>query len=152
MEAVTRTRRPDAPGPTTSLVGRTAVLVAVALAVLVGTSTRPSPDLVDRVVVRNEGDHLLSVAVASARGGGELSLGAVEPGTTEVFDQVLDLGPRWRVTLASGGVDAGDYDVARTELVEGWTVPDAVDERLDRAGLPPVTGADELRGNPAAPR
>jgi hypothetical protein len=144
MVAVTRTHRSNpGPFPARSLAARTAALVVLAAAVLLGTSTRAAPSVVPHVVVVNESDYPLWVTVRGTSGGA-LPLGGVEPRSTSSFDDVLDFGPTWQVGLSHGARSVGDFAVARSELDTGWTVPDSVGEDLAAAGVEPVLRVEEL--------
>jgi hypothetical protein len=125
-------------------VARTGAIVVVAAAVLFGMSTQPSPDVVPQVVVINEGVYPLNVSVGRPADAGRLSLGAVQPESNRQFLDVLDQGGTWVVTLRSGTVALGDFEVPASELADGWPVPDSVNERLDALGLRPVLSVEEL--------
>jgi hypothetical protein len=115
-------------------------LAAVAALVVVGALAAAfrAPAFVERVTVVNESPFDLRVTV---RGDDEgvLGLGTVPRERSIAYRSVLDQGDTWSFAFDAGGVSGGTVDVPRGSLErDGWTitVPAAVTQRLERAGVP----------------
>jgi hypothetical protein len=112
------------------------VAALVAFAVLVAALRGPA--FVERVTVVNESPFDLHVATWG-EDGGVLRLGTVPRGRSIDYRAVLDQGRSWSFSFTAGGEEGGTVEVARSTLERGdWrlTVPAAVTERLEQAGLP----------------
>ena len=64
-------------------------------------------------------------------------VGNVERGETRQLDAVLDQGPTWVIELRYAGVTIDEIPVDRSELVDGWTIPAEVGDKVADAGFTP---------------
>jgi hypothetical protein len=95
------------------------------------------PATVPRLTVVNETDSVVEVEVASAGGAGWIGLGAVDPGASHSYSDVLDQGDRWRFRFSSGRAQAGGPVRTRSELeADGWRmiIPASVGRELAADG------------------
>jgi hypothetical protein len=95
------------------------------------------PATVPRLTVVNETDSVVEVEVASGSGGGWIGLGAVDPGASHSYTDVLDQGDRWRFRFSSGRAQAREREWSRSELeADGWrmTIPARVGRELEAEG------------------
>lgn len=141
MEAVAHTRQPEPRVSTVSrwlVRGGVAVVVAALLALAAGVPV--SPETVGSVVIDNPGGYPVVVSVRSSGDGSDrLPIGTVGPGTQASFAEVLDAGAEWQLTLQYAGRVGGEYTIPRSELEEGWQVPDEVYDTFESEGLQSVT-------------
>ena len=132
--------RPASAGPRiTRLPYGLAAIGAVALAVAAAGLAR-EPAFVDRVDVVNRSPYELSVDVRSGGGGGWVPLGYADQASSTTVHDVLDQGDRWTFRFSAQGRFGGQVTLSRAALgADRWRVdvPEAVGERLRRAGAPP---------------
>ena len=120
-------------------------LVALGIAVWLVAMGRllAGPSFVERIVVVNPTAYDVEVAVTDGERDGWLGLGAVEDGTTQQFQAVLDQGDVWIVRFADG--KGGELQLTRDELRRvGWRieVPRDTEARLRPSWGPPELLAD----------
>ncbi|MEY2478429.1 MAG: hypothetical protein QOG87_3744 [Actinomycetota bacterium] len=116
-----------------------AAIGAIALAVAAAGLAR-EPAFVDRVDIVNRSPYALSVDVRGEGGGGWVPLGYADQEASTAVREVLDQGGQWTFRFSAQGRAGGQFTVSRTDLgANRWhvDVPDAVGDRLRRAGAPP---------------
>jgi hypothetical protein len=116
-----------------------AAISAVALAVAAAGLAR-EPAFIERVDVVNRSPYELSVDVRPEGGGGWVPMGYADQAATTAVHEVLDQGGSWTFRFSAQGRIGGQLTVSRADLgANRWRVdvPDAVTERLRRAGAPP---------------
>lgn len=100
------------------------------------------PTTVSRLTVVNDTGSLVEVEAASAGGGGWVALGAVDPGRSHSYADVLDQGDRWRFRFTSGRAGSGPIERTRQRLeADGWrmTIPEEVGRKLEAGGAVTAT-------------
>jgi hypothetical protein len=118
-----------------------AVAGLLLLVVLLGSAS--DPPRVAVLTVTNPSPYQVNIEVSPAGDERWLDLGAVNRERERTIEELPDLGASWVFRFASGGVDGGRVEVARTVLRDaGWkiTVPPDVVERFEAAGLRPSAG------------
>jgi hypothetical protein len=100
------------------------------------------PTTVPRLTVVNATGSLVEVEAASADGGGWVALGAVDPGRSHSYSDVLDQGDRWAFRYTSGRASSGPEVVKRSTLEsDGWrmTIDEEVGRELEAEGAVTAT-------------
>lgn len=64
-------------------------------------------------------------------------IGNVERGESRQLDAVLDQGSTWVIEMRYAGVTIDEISVDRSELVDGWTIPAEVGDKVADAGFTP---------------
>jgi hypothetical protein len=119
------------------------IAVAGVLLLVLLLRSASDPPRVAALTVANPSPYQVSVEVSPAGEERWLDLGAVDRERDRTIEELPDLGTRWVFRFASGGVEGGRVEVARTVLRDaGWkiTVPPDVVERFEAAGLRPSAG------------
>jgi hypothetical protein len=110
------------------------------LVAVIGVLLAPEPARVDRLTVVNPSPYEMAIDVRGPAGGGWLSLGFIEEGTTTDVQEVLDQGRAWSFRVKAQGREGGTFTLTRARLeVTGWrlTVPARITAALQAAGVPP---------------
>ncbi len=114
----------------------TMVLVAVGGLALIRATMG---DRIHHVTVRVDNQTGLAVQVdALDNAGARVGLGEAEPRALRTFQEIPDLGARWRFVAAYGGREVYRETLARTELADrNWTVtiPADTTDALEQAGF-----------------
>ena len=110
--------------PRTSRVAVIVAGVVASLAILAGLfALVRRPDFVDHVTVDNRSGLSLQVDVASGPRDAIMTLGVVDPHSTEGFGDVVDQGDVWVVHLVEPGHGRGTLRFTRSELQRAhWRV------------------------------
>ena len=119
------------------------IAVAGVLLVVLLLRSASDPPRVAALTVANPSAFQVNIEVSPTGEERWLDLGAVDRERERTIEELPDLGARWVFRFASGGVDGGRIEVARTVLRDaGWRIlgpPDVV-ERFEAAGLRPSAG------------
>ncbi len=130
--------------PTLARAGLWAGIAAASLlSLVVLLESASEPGRVAALTVTNPSPYQVNVEVSAAGDDRWLDLGAVDRERDRTIEELFDFGATWVFRFASGGVDGGRLEVARTALhAAGWkiTVPPDVAERFAAAGLKPSAG------------
>jgi hypothetical protein len=127
--------------PRASLVVGIAIAGLLLLVLLLRSASEPPR--VASLTVSNPSPFQVSIEVSPSGEERWLDLGAVDRERDRTVEELPDLGTSWVFRFASGGVDGGRIEVARSVLRDaGWriTVPPDVVERFEAAGLRPSAG------------
>ena len=135
-----RHRRGSRPRPSVALL----LIVAIAAAVVLAAEVAPgSPRFVRTITISNPSAFQVQTDVARPNDNGWVPIGAVEPGRTQAFGEVFDVGDAWVFRFSYGGVVAEERTESRRDLASArWHVRISSDAaaRLDAAGLAPSAG------------
>jgi hypothetical protein len=98
------------------------------------------PAFVSRITVVNRTAYTLDIDASGAARDGWTSVTFADKHATTVAEDVLDPGSVWVLRFSAQGGDGGQLRLSRAQLERsGWrvTVPGAVAQRLERAGVAP---------------
>lgn len=124
-------------------VGTAVAAGAVLVAVLLLMPLLRGPHVVRRLTLVNSTPYQVEVQVEGAPGTGHLDLGSVAREREIVLEDVIDQGARWTFRFSSGGVFAGEMELARRDIErDGWrvSIPPGVAEPLRDGGVTPSAG------------
>jgi hypothetical protein len=111
----------------------------IVLMVLSSFAACEEPTFVERVVVVNETDYPVNVAVRGGEGGW-LGLTTAPPDQDSEVGKVIDQGPSWTFRFSYGSRSPVDVTVSKQELIDAdWhvRVPVELEERLESEGVAP---------------
>jgi hypothetical protein len=120
-------------------------VVAIAAAVVFAIEVAPAPArFVSGISITNPLPYQVATEVSGPDRNGWMALGAVDPGRSQSFGEVFDLGANWVFRYSYAGVPGGEVRAARSELTRArWrvAVPPEVGQRFEAATLAPSAGA-----------
>lgn len=111
-----------------------AALLVVGAGLLIG---RITPSHLDAITIENPTQNDLTLLAQAPGSSGYTVIGNVDRDETRTLRAVLDQGDTWVIVFRYANTVVAEETVTRAELVDGWTIPESVDEALVDAGFTP---------------